>query len=321
MRTDAAAPAARIRLIGAPTDIGASMRGASLGPEALRVAGLPDALTRLGLQVLDAGNVQGPPNPWQAPQDGHRHLAESLAWNQAVFAAVSQALQAGDIPMMLGGDHSLAIGSIAAVAAHCRANGRRLRVLWLDAHADFNTSDITPSGNIHGMPVAVLCGHGPASLLRLAGQWGAGAESGPPALLPEDLRLIGVRSVDPLERRFVHAQGLEVFDMRHLDEHGMRAVMQQALMGVDEHTHLHLSFDVDFLDPDIAPGVGTPVRGGPSYREAQLCMEMIADTACLASLDVVELNPARDVQNRTAELVVDLVESLFGKTTLMRWRP
>jgi arginase len=193
-------------------------------------------------------------------------------------------------------------------------------VIWLDAHADFNTCDMTPSGNIHGMPVAVLCGHGPLSLLRLAGGW-AQAESGPPALLADDIRLIGVRSVDPQERSFVHAQGLEVFDMRHLDEHGMRAAMQQALMGVDAHTHLHLSFDVDFLDPDIAPGVGTPVRGGPSYREAQLCMEMLADTGQLRSVDVVELNPARDVQNRTAELVVDLVESLFGKSTLMRWRP
>ncbi|RTL34042.1 MAG: arginase [Burkholderiales bacterium] len=321
MSTDPQEPITTVRFIGAPTDIGASMRGASLGPEALRVAGLPEALLRLGLQVLDAGNVQGPPNPWLPPLDGHRHLPEALAWNQAVFDAVTQALDAGDVPVLLGGDHSLAIGSIGAVAAHCRTRGQRLRVIWLDAHADFNTSDITPSGNIHGMPVAVLCGHGPASLLRLAGHWGDGVDAGPPALSPEDLRLIGVRSVDPLERRFVHAQGLEVFDMRHLDEHGMRAAMQQALMGVDEHTHLHLSFDVDFLDPDIAPGVGTAVRGGPSYREAQLCMEMIADTGRLASLDLVELNPARDIQNRTAELVVDLVESLFGKSTLMRWRP
>jgi len=313
-------PATRLRLIGAPTDIGASMRGASLGPEALRVAGLPEALARQGLQVLDAGNLQGPSNPNLPPVDGHRHLHEVLAWNQSVFTSVAQALQAGEVPMLLGGDHCLAIGSIGAVAAHCRARQQHLRVIWLDAHADFNTSDITPSGNIHGMPVAVLCGHGPQSLLHLAGNWGE-ADSGPPALVPDDIRLIGVRSVDPLERRFVHAQGLEVFDMRHLDEHGMRAAMQQALMGVDERTHLHLSFDVDFLDPDIAPGVGTAVRGGPTYREAQLCMEMLADTGRLGSLDVVELNPARDIQNRTAELVVDLMESLFGKSTLMRWRP
>jgi len=304
-----------IRLIGAPTDVGASMRGASLGPDALRVAGLPESLLARGLRVTDAGNLRGPTNPWQPPVDGHRHLDEVVAWNQLVFQAVSGALNAGELPVLLGGDHCLAMGSIGAVAAHCRAQGRNLRVLWLDAHADFNTSQITPSGNLHGMPVAVLFGFGPQDLVHLAA---AGLPQ--PALSQDELRMIGVRSVDEPERQFVHAQGLEVFDMRHLDEHGMRAAMQQALMGVDEHTHLHVSFDVDFLDPDIAPGVGTAVRGGPTYREAQLCMEMIADTGCLASLDVMELNPARDLQNRTAELVVDLVESLFGKSTLMRPR-
>jgi len=310
----------RVRLIGAPTDVGASIRGASLGPEALRVAGLPEALERLGLDVVDGGNLQGPPNRNRPLEQGYRHLSECVAWNEAVAHAVSHALRVGELPIMLGGDHSLAIGSIGAVAAHCRAQGRHLRVLWLDAHADFNTSDITPSGNVHGMPVAMLFGHGPQELLKVAtGEGPVGGTA--PALTPQDIRLVGVRSVDPLERSFVHAQGLEVFDMRHLDEHGMRATMQQALMGVDAHTHLHLSFDVDFLDPEIAPGVGTPVRGGPSYREAQLCMEMIADTGCLASMDLVELNPARDIQNRTAELMVDLVESLFGKSTLMRLRP
>ncbi len=305
-----------VRLIGAPTDVGASMRGAGLGPEALRVAGLPEALARLGLTVNDGGNLIGPTNPWQPPVNGHRHLKEVLAWNQQVFQAVSAALATGEMPMLLGGDHCLAMGSIGAVAAHCRATGQNLRVIWLDAHADFNTSDITPSGNLHGMPVAVLFGLGPDDLVHLAA---AGLPQ--PALSRDELRLIGVRSVDEHERQFVHAQGLEVFDMRHLDEHGMRAVMQQALMGVDERTHLHVSFDVDFLDPDIAPGVGTAVRGGPTYREAQLCMEMIADTGRLSSLDIMELNPARDLQNRTAELVVDLVESLFGKSTLMRLRP
>ena len=315
------APITRLRLIGAATDIGASMRGASLGPDALRVAGLPDALARLGLSVTDGGNIQGAPNPGQPPQNGYRHLDEVLSWNKAIFAQVAQALAAGEAPMMLGGDHSLAIGSIGAVAAHCRAQGKRLRVIWLDAHSDFNTSAITPSGNIHGMPVAVLCGHGHPELLRLAGQWAPEASSGPAAMRPQDFRMIGIRSVDADERQFVHEQGLEVYDMRYLDEYGMRATMQQALMDVDEHTHLHLSFDIDFLDPDIAPGVGTPVRGGPTYREAQLCMEMLADTGQLGSLDIVELNPARDIQNRTAELVVDLAESLFGKSTLMRKRP
>ncbi len=304
---------ATIELIGAPTDVGASMRGAGLGPEALRVAGLVEALRGLGLPVLDRGNLTGPPNPQQAPAGGYRHLPEVLAWNQAVHEAVAQTLAAGRLPMLLGGDHGLAIGSIAAVARHCRAQGRHLRVLWFDAHADFNTPALTPSGNLHGMPVAVLCGHGPQALVDLA------SVQGRPALDAEALRLIGVRSVDAGERAMVHACGIEVYDMRYLDEHGMRAVMQQALFGVDPATHhLHLSFDVDGLDPEIAPGVGTPVRGGPNYREAQLCMEMIADTGALGSLDIVELNPARDVQNRTAELVVDLMQSLFGKSTLMR---
>ncbi|HMN93469.1 MAG TPA: arginase, partial [Hydrogenophaga sp.] len=195
-------------------------------------------------------------------------------------------------------------------ARHCRAHGRRLRVLWLDAHADFNTAALTPSGNIHGMPVAILCGHGPRELVELGGPG--------PALSASEVRQIGIRSVDPGEKRFVHEQGLEVFDMRYIDEMGMRHTLEQALSGLDENTHLHVSFDVDFLDPEIAPGVGTTVPGGPTYREAQLCMEMIADTGRLASLDVMELNPALDVRNRTALLAVDLIESLFGKSTLMR---
>lgn len=302
-----------VRLIGAPTDVGASIRGASMGPEALRVAGLPEALARQGLQVVDAGNLVGAVNPLQPPVDGYRHLPEVVLWNQAVYAAVADALAQGQVPIMLGGDHCLAIGSIGAVAHHCRARGKHLRVLWLDAHADFNTPEITPSGNLHGMPVAVLRGFGPQALVDLVG----GPEQ--PALGPDAVFQIGIRSVDAGERAFVKAQQIEVFDMRYLDEHGMRSVMQQVLMGLDAGTHhLHVSFDADFLDPDIAPGVGTPVRGGPTYREAQLCMEMIADTGALGSLDIVEINPARDVQNRTAELVVDLTESLFGKSTLMR---
>ncbi len=300
-------------LIGAPTDVGASTRGASMGPEALRVAGLEPALTARGLSVRDLGNVQGPANPWQPPQGGYRHAAQVLAWNQAVHSAVAQALQAGVLPILLGGDHCLGMGSISAVARHCRHKGYKLRVLWLDAHADFNTCELTPSGNLHGMPMAVLCGHGPAELVGLGG-----FSAQDPALKPKWVRQIGIRSVDPGEKQFVHEQGLEVFDMRFIDEMGMRHAMELALATLDDHTHLHVSFDVDFLDPEIAPGVGTTVPGGPTYREAQLCMEMIADTGRLASLDIMELNPALDVRNKTSVLAVDLVESLFGKSTLMR---
>lgn len=303
-------------LIGAPTDVGAGTRGASMGPEALRVAGLQAALESHGLTVLDRGNLSGPPNPWQPPVEGYRHLPEVVAWNQAVFHAVHAELRQGHLPILLGGDHCLGLGSISAVARHCAEAGRTLRVLWLDAHADFNTSRLTPSGNVHGMPVACLCGFGPEALTQMAGMPDAGA-----ALHPSQIRQIGIRSVDAGEKRFVHEQGLEVFDMRFIDEVGMRQTMERALADLDDNTHLHVSFDVDFLDPEIAPGVGTTVPGGPTYREAQLCMEMIADSGRLASLDIVELNPALDVRNKTALLAVDLVESLFGKSTLMRTRP
>lgn len=299
-----------VSLIGAPTDVGAGHRGASMGPEALRVAGIEEALRKRGLDVVDRGNLVGPRNPWQGPVEGYRHLEQVVAWNRAVMEAVGQALDEGQFPILLGGDHCLALGSITAVAAYCRRQGKNLRVLWLDAHADFNTSQITPSGNIHGMPVACLCGIGPQELTHLSGA--------SPMLRPEEIRQIGIRSVDEGERRLVREVGLDIYDMRTIDEIGMRQVMTQALYGMDENTHLHVSFDVDFLDPSIAPGVGTTVPGGPNYREAQLVMEMIADSGAMASLDIVELNPAFDVHNSTARLAVDLVESLFGKSTLMR---
>jgi arginase len=299
-----------IHLIGVPTDIGAGARGASMGPEALRVAGLAAVLESHGLTVHDGGNLAGPANPWLPPSEGYRHLPEVVQWNQTLHNAMHAALAIGHLPMVLGGDHCLGIGSISAVARHCREQGRKLRVLWLDAHADFNTADLTPSGNVHGMPVAVLCGQGPAELTGIGGT--------APAIKASVVRQIGIRSVDAGEKRLVHQAGLEVFDMRYIDEMGMRHTMEQALAGLDDNTHLHVSFDVDFLDPEIAPGVGTTVPGGPTYREAQLCMEMIADTGRMASMDVMELNPALDVRNRTAILAVDLIESLFGKSTLMR---
>lgn len=300
----------KISLIGAPTDIGAGSRGASMGPEALRVANIGPVLEGHGLEVLDRGNLAGPANPWQPPVDGYRHLNQVVAWNQAVHEAVYAELQQGRLPILLGGDHCLGIGSISAVARHCRETGKKLRVLWLDAHADFNTHTLTPSGNLHGMPVACLCGNGPQALIEIGGTV--------PALSPKSIRQIGIRSVDPGEKRLVHEAGLDVFDMRYIDEMGMRHAMELALATIDANTHLHVSFDVDFLDASIAPGVATTVQGGPTYREAQLCMEMIADTGRLASLDVMELNPALDVRNGTAIVAVDLIESLFGKSTLMR---
>jgi arginase len=300
----------RVSLIGVPSDIGAGTRGASMGPEALRVAGIQVTLESQGLEVCDRGDLRGPANPWRGPVEGYRHLDEVTEWNRSVHDSVYRELNDARMPIVLGGDHSLSIGSISAVARHCRESGRKLRVLWLDAHADFNTHVLTPSGNLHGMPVACLCGLGPKSLVELSGRV--------PALTAASVRQIGIRSVDLGEKRLVHEMGLEVFDMRFIDEAGMRQTLARALDSLERDTHLHVSFDVDFLDPEIAPGVGTTVPGGPSYREAQLCMEMIADTGQMASLDIMELNPSLDVRNRTAQVAVDLVASLFGKSTLMR---
>lgn len=299
-----------VSLFGVPTDVGAGHQGTRMGPEALRIAGLAEALRGRGVDVVDRGNLEGPANPWQPPVEGYRHLDEVVAWNRAVRKASLAELRAGRMPVMLGGDHCLAIGSISAVADHCREQGRDLRILWLDAHADFNTSNVTPSGNVHGMPVACLCGLGPEVL--------TGIGDHVPAISPTQVKQIGIRSVDQEEKRLVKEYGLDIYDMRFIDEVGMKRTMQQALAGLDDNVHLHVSFDVDMLDPSIAPGTGTRVPGGLNYREAQLVMEMIADTGRMASLDIVEVSPPLDTRNATAELAVELVESLFGKSTLMR---
>jgi arginase len=300
-----------VALIGAPTDVGAGRRGASMGPEALRVAGLDKSLRRLGRVVRDSGNVGGPINPEHERADGYRNLAEVASWCAAVRDAVYASLSAGEMPILMGGDHSLAIGSFAAVARHCAERQTPLAALWLDAHSDFNVASSSPTGNVHGMPVAVICGHGPTALTSVAAQ--------SPILPANRIVQIGIRSVDEIEKRLVVESGLVVYDMRRVDELSMRTVMEQALAYVRNiGGHLHVSFDVDFLDPGIAPGVPSTVPGGPTYREAQLCMEMIYDSGLMKSLDIMELNPAFDEGNRTAELCVELVESLFGEQILAR---
>jgi arginase len=271
-----------IALVGAPTDIGAGHRGASMGPEALRVAQLAEKLRRRGLEVIDRGNLHGPMNPWQPPEGGYRHLPEVIAWNTAVHGAIHHELQAGRLPIMLGGDHCLAIGSISAVARHCREQGKNLRVLWLDAHADFNTSQVTPSGNIHGMPVACLCGNGPRELVEIGDRV--------PATSPDVYRQIGIRSVDEGEKRLVREAKMDIYDMRHIDEVGMKRTMEEALEGIDADTRRD---------------------GWIEEVDIETHMQM-------GSLDIVELNPAYDKRNQTAKLAVELVESLFGKSTLMR---
>lgn len=303
--------AAKVALIGAPTDVGAGRRGAAMAPEALRVAGLAGAIRRLNRDVNDYGNLAGPANPERPREGDYRHLEEVATWCALVRNAVMRALEADELPILMGGDHSLAIGSISAVAGHCRRRGRPLTVLWLDAHADFNVPESSPTGHLHGMPVAIIAGHGPEALLSLGDEV--------PMVAAERIIQIGVRSVDEIEKTLVMNEHLTVYDMRQIDEQRMRVVMERALeRAARDGSHLHVSFDVDFLDPGIAPGVPTTVPGGPTYREAQLCMEMIHDSGLLGSLDIVELNPAFDVRNRTAVLTVELVESLFGEQILAR---
>jgi arginase len=282
-----------------------------MGPEALRVAGLDKSLRRLGCAVVDRGNLSGPINPEAARSGGYRHLTEVATWCRTARDAVYSSLQQGELPILMGGDHSLAIGSVAGVARHCADTATPLAMFWLDAHADFNVASSSPSGNIHGMPVGVICGHGPPELTGLG--------HAVPMLSPERVVQIGIRSVDQVEKRLVVESGLVVYDMRRIDEMTMKTAMERALGYVSERAaHLHVSFDVDFLDPGIAPGVPTTVPGGPTYREAQLCMEMIHDSGLMRSLDIMELNPAFDEGNRTAELAVELVESLFGEEILAR---
>ena len=248
----------------------------------------------------------------EQPRAGeYRHLPEVTAWCRGVHDAVYESLTAGEIQLVMGGDHSVAIGSVAAVARYCAERERPLAMFWLDAHADFNVASSSPSGNIHGMPVSVMAGYGPPELVSLAGF--------EPMLPASRVVQIGIRSVDAIEKKLVVDSGMVVYDMRRIDELRMRTVMEQALAHVAERdVHLHVSFDVDFLDPSIAPGVPSTVPGGPTYREAQLCMEMIYDSGLMCSLDVMELNPAYDEGNRTAELAVELVQSLFGLQILAR---
>ena len=299
-----------IELIGAPTDVGASERGGSMGPESLRVAGIVEAIRNLGHEVFDQGNLIGPLNPRESLMTGGvRHLSEVIAWCIEVREAVYSALERKRLPILLGGDHSLSIGSVAGVMQHAHQKGKDVALLWLDAHADFNTPHSTPSGNIHGMPLAVLLGLGHPDLVKIVKH----RKTDP---LKSVIQL-GIRSVDALEKIQLAKHDVNVFDMRMIDEYGMRQVMQRLLDVVDkQNMHLHLSFDVDFLDPGIAPGVATTVPGGPTYREAQLAMEMIFDSGLLGSIDITELNPAFDEKNRTAKLMVELMESVLGRQIL-----
>lgn len=300
-----------VGLIGVPTDVGAGLRGACLGPEALRIAGLAKALTALGHKVSDLGDLDGPPNPEEQSGNGCRNLREVSTWCRLLRDRVFEVAGQGMTPVVLGGDHCIAMGSVAGIARHCSTVDQPLFVLWFDAHTDFNTPLSSPSGNVHGMPIAALCG-------RITDpEFDLGVPT--PVVDPHRINLFGIRSVDQVEKATLVDSGLKVFDMRAIDERSTFTIMREILEEVAAAKgHLHVSLDVDFLDPSIAPGVGTTVPGGVTYREAHLCMEMIAESGLMGSLDLVELNPLLDERNKSAELLVDLTGSLFGKATLHR---
>ncbi len=300
----------KVRIIGVPMDLGASRRGVDMGPSAMRVAGLQSRIKQLGHQVEDVGNVAVKQAEEQHYGDKHaKYLKEIAETCKGLEAIVEQAIADGCLPLVLGGDHSLAVGSIAGASASFHKQGRRIGLLWLDAHGDMNTPESSPSGNIHGMPLASLIGYGPPELVDLVGFR--------PIIEPRNVVLVGIRDLDSKEQRLMKQSGVHVFTMRDIDERGMRDVMSDALrFATDDTAGVAVSLDMDFLDPGEAPGVGTPVRGGVTYREAHLAMEMIADSRAMVSLEVVEINPVIDLHNKTGNLGVELVLSGMGKKIL-----
>lgn len=312
---DAVPPAAltfsKIAIIGAPLDLGQGRRGVDMGPSALRVAGVGKRLADLGYEVTDFGNVAvGEPEslPESGPENA-RFLGEIAQTCDTLGRIVSLAIAQGHLPLILGGDHSIAIGTVAGVAHHFRESKQKAGLLWIDAHADMNTPESSPSGNIHGMPLACCIGMGPEELVNLF--------EFAPKIDPANVALVGIRDVDALERKAVHAAGITAFTMRDIDERGMSTVIEEALAIVTRGTAgFHLSLDLDFVDPQYAPGVGTPVRGGGTYREAHLAMELICDSGRMLSMEVVEVNPVIDEFNRTADLAVELIQSALGKKIL-----
>jgi arginase len=297
----------KVTIIGVLMDLGADRRGVDMGPSAVRVADLNKRLAGLGYEVTDAGNISVR-NPEMIPVTDRKlkYLPEIAQASQALADKVEAILEEGSIPVILGGDHSIAIGSVAGLASFYRKRDQHVGVIWFDAHGDMNTPETSPSGNIHGMPFAAILGHGTKELTHISGF--------APKVYPEDCVLIGARSVDPEEAVALKASGVRVVTMRELDERGMSAVMDEAMWLASRRTvGFHVTMDMDFVDPDYAPGVGTPVPGGPTYRESHLAMEKIADSGKMLSFELTEVNPVLDVANRTAELGVQLILSAFGK--------
>jgi arginase len=281
-----------------------------MGPSAIRIAGLADQLARLGVQVTDKGDVPAPLPETKGPGDPKKRYVKDIAKVcQRLYQASAATLQQGALPIVLGGDHSLAAGSVAATAACMRARGQALGVIWVDAHADINSPGTSPSGNVHGMPLAALLGREPVELARISGP--------EPAIRPEHTVLVGIRNLDDREKEIVKAAGVHAFTMKDIDRLGIGEVMDRAIAAASAGTGgIHVSFDLDVCDPTIAPGVGTPVKGGLDYREAHFVMEAVAESGRMVALDLVEVNPALDLRNATAELATDLAASAFGKRIL-----
>lgn len=304
-------PPRKIRIIGVPLDLGASRRGVDMGPSAVRVAGLEAHLEALGHNVTDGGNIGvAIAETKHAGEVNARYLSEITETCTKAADQVIETLEQGMTPVILGGDHSVAAGSVSGVAEYYRRQNQKIGLIWIDAHSDLNTPETSPSGNVHGMPLAALLGLGPELLANICGF--------SPKVLPENTVLIGVRDIDATEKENIKRVGLaEVYTMRDIDERGMRTVMEEALRAAGRGTAgYHVSLDMDWIDPEDAPGVGTPVRGGATYREAHLAMEIIADHGRMLSLEVVEVNPVIDEHNRTADLAVELIASAFGKKIL-----
>ncbi len=299
-----------ISIIGAPLDLGAGRRGVDMGPSAVRVANLNARLEALGYEVEDLGNV--PVRQAEATPQGHPHakyLPQIAATCQLLATEVEGALDHGSMPVVLGGDHSVAAGTVAGVSLHFRKRGRKIGLIWLDAHADMNTPETSPSGNVHGMPLACIVGLDPPELSEIGGFT--------PKVAPANVAIVGLRDVDSFEKPHVRESGVRAFTMREIDERGLRAVMEDAIrLATTGTAGFHLSLDMDFVDPRDAPGVGTPVRGGATYREAHLAMEMICDSGAMLALEAVEVNPVIDEVNRTADLAVELIQSALGKRIL-----
>jgi len=303
-------PAKTVTIIGVPLDLGAGRRGVDMGPSAFRVAGLAERVRELGYDVRDAGDLPVKIAETQSPGDPRqKYLVEIRKVCERLRDSVEAAVGQGSVPVVLGGDHSIAMGTIAGLARRFRKGNEKVGLIWFDAHADANTPETSPSGNIHGMPLAVALGLGEPSLVNLAGFQ--------PMVEGSRASLVGIRDVDPAERANVKASGIGAFTMRDVDERGMRAVMEEAIERATSGTAgFHVSFDMDGIDPSAAPGVGTPSPGGLSYREAHLAMEMLADTGKVVAAEFVEVNPVLDHKNGTARLAIELIASLLGKRIL-----